>query len=450
MTQPSRATLTTGPVHLHLIRMTLPMIAGLIAMMGFFLADTLFVAQLGSQQLAAMSFTFPVVMLLSSLGIGFMAGTSSVLSRLIGEGREQQVRRLTTDALLMALLVAVAFAAVGLATITPLFRLLGASTEILPLIHDYMEIWYLSVPLILPPMAAIGAIRATGDAKGQSAVLMFASIINLILDPVLIYGLAGFPRMELQGAALASLIARLFSMGIGYYVLQVRHQLLDFSIPDRAQFFNSIHTLLHIAAPAAGTNMIIPLANGVVTSMIASRGAAAVAGFGAAFRIESVAMIVFFSLSAVIGPFVGQNLGAGQVSRIIAAVRQCLWFCLGFGLLLAIILSTTARPIAGWFADDAAVIHSTVLYLNIVPLGYATAGMVMIINAVFNATGRPLHATGISMLRMVVLYLPLAALGAALDGLEGLYGGLFIANVIAGLAAVSWWQRISKSLQSAA
>jgi len=424
------------------------MILGLVAMMGFFLADTLFVAQLGSRYLAAMSFTFPVVMALSSLGIGLMAGTSSVLSRLIGQGREHQVRRLATDALLLALFLAVGFSALGLATIDPLFRLLGASEQVLPLIHDYMDIWYLSLPLILPPMAGIGAIRATGDARGQSAVLIFASIANLILDPLLIYGLAGLPRLELQGAALASLLSRLISVAIGYYVIQVRHRLLEFSVPTWAEFSASLKAITHIAGPAAGTNLIIPLANGVVTSLVAVEGAEAVAGFGAAYRIESVAMIVFFAMSAMIGPFVGQNLGAGQIPRILDAVRQCLWFCLGFGLLLAVLLAACAYPVAGWFSAEPVVIHSTVLYLRIVPIGYASAGMVMIVNAVFNGAGRPLHATGISLLRMLVLYLPLAGLGAALSGLGGLYSGLFAANLLAGLFAVFWWRRFTKSLQS--
>ncbi len=255
------------------------------------------------------------------------------------------------------------------------------------------------------------------------------------------------PRLELAGAAWASLLARLISVGIGYYILQVRHQLLDYSLPSWTEFSASLRAINRIAIPAAGTNMIIPLANGVVTALVAAEGAQAVAGFGAAFRIESVAMIVFFSMSAVIGPFVGQNLGAGHHPRILLAVRQSLWFCLGFGLLLALLLAVTARPVAGWFSDDGAVIETTVLYLRIVPLSYASAGMVMIISAVFNGIGRPLHATGISLLRILVLFLPLAVLGAAWAGLSGLFSGMLTANALAGLLAVFWWRRVSKSLQ---
>ncbi len=450
MSQPPRANLTQGPVRDHLLSLTLPMIVGLIAMMGFYLADTLFVAQLGSDALAAMSFTFPVVMTITSLGIGLMAGTSSVLSRRIGEGMDAEVPRLATDSLLLALVLSIGIAALGLATTTPLFRLLGANDAVLILIHDYMDIWYLSLPLILVPMAGIGAIRATGDSRGQSAVFIFSSVTNLILDPLLIFGLAGLPRLELAGAAYASVLARLISIGIGYYIFQVRHQLLDLRLPSLAQFRASIYTISRIALPAAGTNMVIPLASGVVTALVAAQGAEAVAGFGAAFRVEGFALIIFYALSAVIGPFVGQNLGAGHVDRVRDAVRQCMWFCLGFGLFLAALLAFGAEWIAGWFSNDSAVIQSTVLYFQIVPLSFACAGMVMIINAVFNGAGLPLHATGISLMRMLALVLPLTALGAAWGDLTGLYSGLLVANIIAGIIALTWWRKVANSLMLAA
>jgi putative MATE family efflux protein len=426
------------------------MIVGLIAMMGFYLADTLFVAQLGSDALAAMSFTFPVVMTITSLGIGLMAGTSSVLSRRIGEGQDSQIPRLATDSLLLALVLSIGIAALGLATTTPLFRLLGANDAVLLLIHDYMDIWYLSLPLVLVPMAGIGAIRATGDSRGQSAVLIFSSVANLILDPLLIFGLVGLPRMELAGAAIASVLARLLSLGIGYYIFHVRHQLLDLRLPSPAQFSASIQTISRIALPAAGTNMVIPLASGVVTALVAIQGAEAVAGFGAAFRVEGFALIVFYALSAVIGPFVGQNLGAGHLDRVRDAVRQCMWFCLGFGLFLAVLLALGGQWIAGWFSDDSEVIQSTVLYFQIVPLSFATAGMVMIINAVFNGAGLPLHATGISLMRMLALVLPLATLGAAWGDLLGLYCGLLGANLLAGIIALVWWRKVANSLMTTA
>ncbi len=425
--------------------MTLPMVAGLIAMMGFYFADTLFVAQLGTQPLAAMSFTFPVVMTITSVGIGLMAGTSSVLSRLIGQGEEWRVRRLTTDALLLALAVSLVLSAAGIATVDPLFRLLGAEEALLPLIHDYMDIWYLSLPLVLTPMAAIGAIRATGDSSGQSMILITASVVNLILDPFLIFGLAGVPRLELQGAAAASVLARLVSVAIGYHIMQTRHGLLERRIPSADELGKSFRAILHIAGPATGTNVIIPIGTGIVTALVATQGPEAVAGFGAAFRIESVFLIVFFAMSAIIGPFVGQNLGAGETRRMMEAVRQSTYFCLGLGVFLALLLAVAAAPLAGLFSDDPAVAQCTVQYLRLAPLAYGPAGIVMIVNAAFNGAGMPLQASGLSLVRVFGLYVPLAFLGARIAGLTGIFTGIAAANLVAGALAFVWWRRKSAS-----
>lgn len=436
-----RATLTEGPVATHLVKLTVPMIWGLLAMMGFQLADTWFVAQLGSLPLAAMSFTFPVVLVVTNLGIGLMAGTSSVIARRIGHGEEARVRRLSTDALILSTLLAVVLGIVGLVTLEPLFRLLGADDQVMPLVADYMVIWYLGLVFMLPPMAAVGAIRATGDSAGQSIVLISGSLANLVLDPLLIFGLAGLPRLELEGAALASVLARVITLAPGFYLLQTRHRLMDWRLPQWRELQTSCREVLHVAAPAAGTNVIVPLGMGVVTALVAGYGPAAVAGFGAASRIESLSLIVFYAMSSVIGPLVGQNLGAGRAHRVAQAIATSTRFCLGFGVILAGAMGLLAPWLAALFTDNPVVLSTTVDYLRWVPWSYGAAGIVMVINAALNGTGHPLSATGISVTRVVVLYVPLAYFGSTIAGVFGIFAGITAANLLAGAVGTAWWRR---------
>jgi len=433
--------LTTGPVREHLVRLTVPMIWGLAAMMGVHLVDTWFVSRLGPEALAAMGFTFPVVMTGSALGIGLMAGTSSVIARRIGRGDRATARRLASDALVLAALLAVVLAAAGLATIEPLFRLLGADERTLAPIGDYMRIWYLGLVVMLPPMAAVGAIRATGDSSGQSLVLVSASLVNAVLDPLLIFGLAGLPRLELEGAAIASVLARVASLGVGLWLLHARHRLLDLRPPAAAEALASCRAVLHVGVPAAGTNVIIPLANGVVTALVARHGAEAVAGYGAAFRIESMALIVFYALSAIVGPLVGQNLGAGRPARSAEAVAASARFCLALGLALAVLLALAAPALAALFSDAPGVRRATEQYLWLAPIGFGAAGVTMVVNAAFNGAGRPLAATAVSLTRILALYLPLAWLGNALAGPPGLFAGLALANLGGGAVAWAAWRR---------
>jgi Na+-driven multidrug efflux pump len=144
--------LTHGPIRPILVRLTIPMLFGIVGMVVFNLVDTIFIGRLGTNELAALSFTFPVVMVITSLGLGLGTGASSLISHAIGVGNRNRVQRITTDSLVLSLLIVIIFASVGYFTIDPLFKALGATPEIIKHIRAYMEIWYLGVPFVIIPM----------------------------------------------------------------------------------------------------------------------------------------------------------------------------------------------------------------------------------------------------------------------------------------------------------
>ena len=161
MSQESRAKLIHGPITPLIIKMALPMVVALAGMLLFNLTDTYFIGQLGKEQLAALTFTFPVVLFFVSLALGIGTGTSAVVSRAIGEGNQQKVQRLTTDSLILIILVSFVGVIAGLMTIDPLFSFFGASGQILDFIKEYMIIWYSGVIFVMIPMVGNNAIRAT-------------------------------------------------------------------------------------------------------------------------------------------------------------------------------------------------------------------------------------------------------------------------------------------------
>ena len=373
--------------------MTLPMVWGILALMSFNVVDTWFVAQLGGRELAAMSFTFPVVMTMMSVGIGLGAGASSVLARAIGEGDPRRIRRLATDGLILAFLISGVLTIIGIATVDPVFRLLGAPEELLPLIRAYMVPWYAGLTLLIVPMVGMHSIRATGDSRTPSRLMMASALCNIALDPILIFGLAGFPRLELIGAAYATLAVRVIpTVGVAW-MFSKRLGLLTFERAGLRELGSSWAGLLHVGLPAAGTNVIIPLAMGVIVAMVAGFGTTAVAGLGIATRVESVSLIIFYAMSSIIGPFVGQNLGAGRGDRILSALRKSFLFCLVWGAVLAVAVGAFATPIARLFTEETDVVRVATLYLWIVPISYGMAGIIMVANASFNGLGKPIPAT---------------------------------------------------------
>jgi putative MATE family efflux protein len=433
-----QARLTHGSVGRHLVAMAVPMLLGIFTMMLQSFIDMWFIGQVGDRELAALSFAFPVLMVVTSVAIGLGAGTSSVVARAIGVNDHRRARRLATDSLILSFGITAVISFVGFLTIAPLFRLLGAPEDMIPLIAGYMNILYAGVPFVVVGMVGMSSMRATGDTRLPSMLMVLASVINIILDPILIFGFGPIPALELRGAALAGLLARGLIFFGTVYLMKVRLDMLTFNKPDRTELVHSWRDILHVGIPAAGTNAIIPIATGVITAMLAQYGPETVAGFGVASRVESLTLVMFYALSAVIGPFVGQNISANRADRIYRALWLCTVFCLGSGLLIAALLALSGSFIPSLFSESPEVIGVATQFLFIVPLSYGTYGMVMVMNASFNGMGKPMPAVNISVGRMVVLYLPLAFIADRLFGVAGIFGAYMAANVITGVLSYIW------------
>jgi Na+-driven multidrug efflux pump len=294
------------------------------------------------------------------------------------------------------------------------------------------------------PMVGSGVIRATGNTAFPSLLMTVAAVVNAILDPLLIFGLAGFPRLELQGAAIATVIARGVTLLASLAVLYFRERLLVFCLPPRQRLLDSWKRILHVSLPAAGSAMVNPISVGITISLLAPFGAEAVAAFGIATRIEAFALIVLLALASSIGPFVGQNWGARQYRRVVAAVRLSSLFSLVWGLLMALLLGINATLIAGVFNDNPDVIAIARLYLLLVPVSYGANGIILLSSAVFNALGKPLPATVITVTRWLILYIPMALTGGYLFGVAGVFAAVCLANFAVGLAAFVWNQKVCR------
>ncbi len=445
-----RSRLTEGSVGRHLVDMTVPVLAGIATMMAQGLVDTFFIGMVGERELAAFGFGFPILLIVTSVAIGLGAGTSSVVARALGAGDHERARRLATDSLLLSFGITAIICVLGILTIEPLFRLLGAPEDMLPLIRGFMTILYIGVPFIVVGMVGMASMRATGDTRLPGMLMVVAAVLNVILDPLLIFGVGPLPAMGLNGAATAALLAR-GAIFVGTLYLMRRHlDLVSLHRPTRDELRSSWRAILHVGIPAAGTNIIVPLGAAIVTAMLARFGPEAVAGFGVASRIESMMLVIFYALSAIIGPFVGQNFSAGREDRILRALKLCTFFCLASSAAFGLVLGLFAGLIPRLFTDSDGVAQVTRLFLLIVPVSYGTYGMVMIMNASFNGLGHPMPAVWISVTRILLLYVPLALAGAAFMGIAGVFAAYAAANILTGAGAYWWATRSVRRLAAAA
>lgn len=428
------AILVQGDVKSHLIKLTIPMIFGHLGLVIFNLVDTFYVGMLGTNEMAALTFTFPVILIINSLALGIGIGASSVVSRAVGEENYKMVKRLATDSLTLAISLVVIFIIIGMLTIEPLFKMLGASNELIPLIKQYMQIWYLGMPFVVVPMVGNNSIRALGDTKTPGIIMMISGIVNAILDPIFIFGWSVVPAMGIKGAALATVIGRTITFCVACYVLIIREKVVILSRVSFKEILESWKKILHIGIPTAFTRMIIPIASGVITSLLASVGNEAVAGFGIATRFEFFILILINAVSSIMGPFVGQNLGAQKIDRVKKSISLSSKFALIYGAVAILFLQLLAPIIAGVFNNNQEVLKVAELYFRVVVFGYGFYGVFNISTTVLNVLKKPLTASAMMIFQMFILYVPLAKIGLNLFGVIGIFGALTISYIVGGIA----------------
>ena len=440
--------LTQGKVPSSLAKLTAPMMMGVSSSILVQTLEMGFIGQLGTAYVAAITFTFPLVMILTSIALGISIGTSSVIARSVGSKQysntsssafsdDNDVRRLGTHSLILVFVAMVVIAALCWLIIDPLFLAMGAEPEMLPLIHSYLDIYLPGSVLFTTSMICGSIMRANGSAAIPGIIMTVGSVINLILDPFLIFGWFGLPAMELAGAATAMTLTRFLTLVVTLWYVYHGSMILTKSVFKG--WLASTKRILHIGVPAIATNLIGPFTAAYITFLIADYGQDAVAGFGVAGRLEALAAMLLFALSGSIGPFVGQNWGARQFSRVRRGVNVTYIFSLSWGFIVAIPLFFFGEDVARLIDAKPEVVKVAGLYLALVPWSYGLWGVLMMSSASFNALGKPLPSTALSFARMIVVYVPLATLLNDTMGYVGIFAATLVSNALFGVVSWKWF-----------
>ncbi len=399
-----------GAIPKTLMLLTLPQTVGILSLVTFNLVDTYFVAKLGHTELAALSFTFPVISVVFGLVQGLGMATTALVSRSIGSGNKELASYETTYSMILSVLLAGIFILGGLLSIDELFRLLNASEEIIPLVKDYMTIWYLALFFVVVPFVGNNAIRSTGDALTPSLIMIFAVVVNAILDPLLIFGYGIFPEWGLRGAAIATVISRGLTMVLSLLVLRYRENMIRLRGIAMKEIIRIWKRLLYISIPTSMSRMLAPVVSGILTAMLAMYGKEAVAAYGVGTRIEYLLTSLLIAMAASMAPFAGQNLGAGKVDRIISAIRFCARFNIIWAIGSSSLLLLFHDALISIFTDNETTYSYLYQFLLLVLPASGFFGISFMINAVLNTSGKPFIAFYLQLAQMILILLPLAIL----------------------------------------
>ncbi len=439
-----------GSVIGHVFRMLGPFSIAVIALISTGIVDTLYLARLTDparpnlaiMALAALGFAFPLTFIGNSANIGLGAGTMSAVSRALGEGEEARAKRHAAAAILLALVVMTLLVSLMLLTAPFVLPLAGASPEVAKMAYGYLMISMPGLVIVSVASMSNNILRASGEAALPSLIMISSAVINIFLNPFFIFGWGPFPRLEVQGAAIATLIGNIFGAGFGLYIVLLHRKAVDFAHMSAASMKRAWRIIGQVGLPAAGTNIIVPVSTFAAVAIVGIKlSEADVAAFTVASRVELISVGLLYALSACIGAITGRNGGAGNTERVREAFRVCYWICVIWSTLMAILLALFAPQIAGFFTKDAILVEKILPYFFIVPVTIFAYGFVFISAAGLNAIGRPLYGLSYTIIRSLILYIGLIYIGVQMGGLSGAYYGMAAANVISGFIAFGWTMR---------
>ncbi len=435
------ANFTEGDLAHHVMSLSGFMILGFLAMtLGQFL-EAAYLGFFGIEALAAVTFTFPVMMALGAATRGIGAGIGAVLARAVGAGDRERAAFLTSHGLLIVAVFNVACSALLMLYARPLFHLLGARGDILDLVVSYISIAAIGFPLFGLSMVGTALMRSIGDPAFPGLVISVGSILQAAIGPFLIFGWMGlgdFGISGVEGAAWAFVIARSVSFLLAAYWFLIRERMIRASL---RRFIASCQAILHVGIPAMMSNLIEPLSAAIVTRLLAGFGTAVVAGYGVAARIDSVAFMVVIGISSSAAPLVGQNWGAGRFDRVDRALSLCYRYCLIWSLIAGITMWIGGRWFVSLINDDPQAVAAATAYLYLIPITIGFSGMLNVANGAFNALSKPFPPLVLSLLRMIVFYVPVALVASHFFGYVGIFAAAAVANVALGLWARAWNRR---------
>jgi len=415
---------------------------GLIAIFAVDLLNLFYISLLGQKELtAAVGYAGTLLFFVLSIGIGLAIAVGALTSRALGRGDRAYAKKLAGASLvLMSSSMALA-AALAYPFLDVLLRVLGATGDTAELALRFSHIVMPSAPLLGAGMCLGALLRSLGDGKRAMYVTLGAGAATALLDPLLIFGFG----WGLDGAAIATVLARFVMVSIGLYGLVRIHKL--FAWPDRATLHETLKPFFAIGLPSILTQVATPVGNAFVTAAIAPFGDSAVAGWAVVGRIIPVAFAALFALSASVGPILGQNLGANRHDRLQSTLRNSLKVVVAYVLAVWLLMALSSTLIADVFGATGQGREVIIFFCVFVAGSYVFNGAVFVANAAFNNLGYVLYSTALNWGRATLGVVPFIWLGGHYYGVKGVLAGYGLGVVSFGVVGIWGCFKVLEQMQ---
>jgi len=439
---------TKGNINRAIVLLSVPMIIEMLGEGLFAIVDAYFVSQVSNEAFATVILTETVSTIIYSLAIGVSIAASAMVARRIGEKKKLEASIAAAQALTIAVVLSIIISLVSVFFADDILRLMGASNEVIEQGVNYTRILLGFNIVIMLLFILNGIFRGAGDASMAMRSLWIANIINIVLDPLLIFGYGPFPAYGVVGAAIATTIGRGTAVLFQLYILFNGNRIVQLTKAHFQPKIEILKKIIDVAITGTGQHIISSASWIFLMTIIAAYGTDAVNGYGLAIRIIIFTILPAWGISNAAATLMGQNLGAKQPDR----AEQSVWLAAKYNALFLLLVSigyyVWAEPLIRLFNNDAEVVAVGVESLRIFSIGYLAYGVAMVINQAFSGAGDTRTPTVINFITFWLIQIPLAyALSNHFDwGPKGVYWAVVISEGIMALICIYWFRRGSWKL----
>ncbi len=401
--------LTVGSIPRHIVTFSLPMLLGSFLQTAYSFVNAIWVGKfLGTGALAAVTVSFPVVFTLFGIGMGMTLATNILVAQSYGARRFDELRRVVDSSNVVILGLGLVLTALGLVFTPHILRVMDTPQDIFDASVHYLRIFLLSLPFSFVMFALRSMLQGTGDSKTPLYFQLVSVVLTTLLDPLLIFGYLGLPRLGLNGTAWATLVSQALVLVALIVYLRRQGSPVAPTWPRFHHLGEETRRTFRIGIPASIQQSLVSLGMVMVTGIVNGFGEVSTAAFGAASRVDQIAFMPAINFGMAISTLAGQNLGAGHYGR----VREIFtWGCLFSGLITLFISAVSVlfpEALLRVFTSDTSVIELGVSYLHIVGACYVFFGLTFVSNGIINGAGRTFVTTVFSLVSLWVVRVPVA------------------------------------------
>ena len=420
----------TMPVSKLLFTMSLPMMISMLVQALYNIIDSIFVAQISEAALTAVSLAFPIQNLMIAVSAGTCVGVNALLSRSLGEGRRDAANLTAVNGVFLSLLSYLAFAFLGLFFSRIYFSAQTTNPEIIELGIEYLTICTVLGFGIFGEMMFERLLQSTGRTIYNMYSQGAGAIINIILDPILIFGLFGAPKMGIQGAALATVIGQIIAMIMSYLFNKKKNTDIKLSFQGFRPHGATIRTIYEVGVPSMimqsiGSAMLLGMNKILITF-----SETAVSVLGVYFKLQSFIFMPIFGLNNGMIPIIAYNHGAQKKKRITQTIKLSIISAVSIMLVGLIIFQIFPRELLLMFNASEHMLEVGVPALKIISLSFLFAGYCIIVGSVFQALGNGVYSLIVSVIRQLIGILPLAYIFANAFGLHSVWWSFPLAELL--------------------